>query len=288
MSTGGSGGAYTSLQIADAFPGLFDGVSISATFPDALVDRARRASTRTCSRTTSRPSAAERFTTAQKMAISGYQGMKAFIDAANQSQRTDPVPDREDIEGYQSARWNAAVPAALRYDPGKNPEGRAADGVRRREQHLRRRIRRPAPRCGRSTTSACSTASTRSTPAPSPPAQFLDLNEKIGGFDQDANYVADAHRRRRRRHQARVSERPHARRQRRACVDSDLRQRHVERDAAAITTAGSTSRCASALRQANGNARQHGDVAQHDAEGRAQVQSLPWAPKWPLYYAELL
>ena len=48
ISTGQSGGAYTSLQIADAFPGLFDGVNISATFPDALVDRARRASTRTC------------------------------------------------------------------------------------------------------------------------------------------------------------------------------------------------------------------------------------------------
>jgi hypothetical protein len=33
VSTGGSGGAYTSLQVADAFPGLFDGVLISATFP---------------------------------------------------------------------------------------------------------------------------------------------------------------------------------------------------------------------------------------------------------------
>ena len=36
LFTGGSGGAYTSLQVADAFPGLFDGISISATFPDAL------------------------------------------------------------------------------------------------------------------------------------------------------------------------------------------------------------------------------------------------------------
>ena len=36
ISTGGSGGAYTSLQVADAFPGLFDGVDIRATFPDAL------------------------------------------------------------------------------------------------------------------------------------------------------------------------------------------------------------------------------------------------------------
>ena len=36
MRTGGSGGAYTSLQVADAFPGLFDGVDIRATFPDAF------------------------------------------------------------------------------------------------------------------------------------------------------------------------------------------------------------------------------------------------------------
>ena len=49
--------------------------------------------------------------------------MKAFVDAANQSQRTDPVPNRADIEGYQSARWNAAVPEALRYDPVTNPKG---------------------------------------------------------------------------------------------------------------------------------------------------------------------
>ena len=36
FTTGQSGGAYTSLQIADAFPGLFDGAAISLTFPDAL------------------------------------------------------------------------------------------------------------------------------------------------------------------------------------------------------------------------------------------------------------
>jgi len=36
LSMGGSGGAYTSLQVADAFPGLIDGLVITATFPDAL------------------------------------------------------------------------------------------------------------------------------------------------------------------------------------------------------------------------------------------------------------
>ncbi|MDB5849836.1 MAG: hypothetical protein JWP29_3588, partial [Rhodoferax sp.] len=36
VSVGTSGGAYTSLQVADAYPGVFDGVFIDATFPDAL------------------------------------------------------------------------------------------------------------------------------------------------------------------------------------------------------------------------------------------------------------
>src|SRR6185369_5102689 len=52
-----------------------------------------------------------------------YHGMKAFVDAANQSQRADPVPNRKDLEGYQSARWNEAVPADLRYDPATNQHG---------------------------------------------------------------------------------------------------------------------------------------------------------------------
>ena len=48
ISTGGSGGAYTSLQVADAFPGLFDGVDHQRDVPRRAVDRACRASTRIC------------------------------------------------------------------------------------------------------------------------------------------------------------------------------------------------------------------------------------------------
>ena len=105
ISTGGSGGAYTSLQIADAFPGLFDGVSISATFPDALSIALAGLDAHLLTRyfTVTDPAG---FTDAQKLAITGYQSVQAFIDAANQAQRTDPVPDRKDIEGYRSARWN--------------------------------------------------------------------------------------------------------------------------------------------------------------------------------------
>jgi len=42
LSMGQSGGAYTSLQIIDAFPGVFDGALIELTFPDALSHRPLR------------------------------------------------------------------------------------------------------------------------------------------------------------------------------------------------------------------------------------------------------
>ncbi|HJZ76410.1 MAG TPA: DUF6351 family protein, partial [Vicinamibacterales bacterium] len=153
VSMGSSGGAYTSLQIADEFPGLFDGILINATFPDALSIALAGADARLLAHyfttascgalaprsslsppseggkasasadATADKSAQRCFSETQQVAVSGYAGMKAFIDAANQSQRTDPVPGRKDIEGYDSARWNDAVPNGLRYDPAANPRG---------------------------------------------------------------------------------------------------------------------------------------------------------------------
>jgi hypothetical protein len=187
ISTGRSGGAYTSLQIADAFPGLFDGLDIGATFPDALSIALSGLDARLLAHYfgTLAPGA---LTDDQKVAITGYHGMKAFLDAANQSQRTDPVPNRKDLEGYQSARWNDVVPADLRYDPATNPHGarptvfdvaRNVYGV----DPATGAALRPFDNVGVQYGLAALTAGVIS------PAQFLELNEKIGGYDQDANYV---------------------------------------------------------------------------------------------------
>jgi hypothetical protein len=186
MSTGRSGGAYTSLQIADAFPGLIDGVDIGATFPDALsIALSGLDAHLLLHYFTNRPAA---LTEVQQVAVSGYSGMKAFIDAANQSQRTDPVPDRVDIEGYQSARWNPAVPADLRYDPVKNRTGarptvfdaaRNIYGVNPTTGAARRPFDNVGVQYGLHALNSGSITV----------AQFLDLNERIGGFDEDANYT---------------------------------------------------------------------------------------------------
>jgi hypothetical protein len=195
VSMGTSGGAYTSLQIADEFPGLFDGILINATFPDALsialagADAHLLAHYFTSSSCGAKASAERCFTEAQQVAVSGYSGMKAFIDAANQSKRTDPVPDRKDIEGYQSARWNEAVPAALRYDPATNPHGArptvydAARNVYGVDPQTGFALR-PFDNVGVQYGLAALKNGTIT------PEQFLDLNERIGGFYQDANYLA--------------------------------------------------------------------------------------------------
>ena len=188
ISTGNSGGAYTSLQIADAFPGLFDGISIGATFPDALSIALSGLDAHLLLHyfTITDPSG---FSDAQKIAVSGYHGMKAFLDAALQSQRTDPVPDRADIEGYQSARWNAAVPLQLRYDPVKNPKGarptvfdaaRNIYGIDPGTGAALRPFDNVGVQYGLNALNAGAIT----------PKQFLDLNERIGGIDRDSSYVA--------------------------------------------------------------------------------------------------
>ncbi len=188
ISTGRSGGAYTSLQIADAFPGLIDGVEIAATFPDALSIALSGLDAHLLMHYFTAVDAAG-FTEAQQVAVSGYSSLKAFVDAANQAQRTDPLPDRHDIDGYQSARWNKAVPEALRYDPVRNPRGArptvfdAAKNVYGTDPATGFALR-PYDNTGVQYGLSALNAGVITV------RQFLDLNERVGGFDQDANYVA--------------------------------------------------------------------------------------------------
>lgn len=139
-----------------------------------------------------------RFTAAQKIAISGYKAtaapadpMTAFIDAARQSGRTDPVPGRVSpgISGYVSAPFLAAVPAALRYHPLTNP-----GGARGTVYDASRNIYGTDPATGFALRPFDNTGVQYGLQALNAGTitvkQFLDLNEGIGGFDQDANFVA--------------------------------------------------------------------------------------------------
>ncbi|MEQ1712414.1 MAG: DUF6351 family protein, partial [Hyphomicrobium sp.] len=101
-----------------------------------------------------------------------------------QAQRTDPVPNRKDIEGYQSARWNAAIPEALRYHPATNPGGARPTvfdaakniyGVNPKTGAALRPFDNAGVQYGlQALRSRAITV-----------AQFLELNEGVGGFEID-------------------------------------------------------------------------------------------------------
>jgi hypothetical protein len=189
ISMGNSGGAYTSLQVGDAFPGLFDGVYINQLFPDALIiaTTAMHEHLMTHYFAVTNPTG---FTVANQLAVTGYRGptTTAFVDAANQAQRTDSIVGRVDIAGYQAAQWMSVVPTALRYDPTTNPTG-----ARPTVFDWSKNVYGTDPTTGFGLRTFDNTGVQYGLLALNSGAitktQFLDVNERLGGYDSDLNYV---------------------------------------------------------------------------------------------------
>ena len=134
VSKGSSGGAYTSLQVADAFRGLFDGVLIGATFPDALSIALSGLDAHLLAHyVADHPG----LTDAQKVAVSGYKSLHALHDAAGQAQRADPMLGRTGCghTGCLERRRAGQPPVRSCFKPA----WRATDGFRRGAQCLWRR-----------------------------------------------------------------------------------------------------------------------------------------------------
>jgi Tannase-like family of unknown function (DUF6351) len=186
VSAGASGGSYGSSQLVDALPGLFDGILIAATFPDPLSIAFSGADGHLLTHyVATNPGA---LTLEQQLAVSGYKNNKAFIDAANQAGRIDPVPNRVDIDDYKSAVWNAIVPEALRYDPLKSPHGarptlfdsaRNIYGIDPNTGFARRPFDNVGVQYGLTALNSGAIGA----------KEFLALNKNIGGYDPDANYI---------------------------------------------------------------------------------------------------
>jgi hypothetical protein len=194
VSIGGSGGSYGSSQLVDALPGLFDGVFITAVFPDPLGIAFSGADGHLLTHyfTVTNPTG---FTIAQQIAVSGYKTssspllpQQAWYDAANQSGRIDPVPGRVDVAGYVSATFSPVVPVSLQYNPVTNPHGarptvfdisRNIYGVNPTTGFALRPFDNVGVQYGLAALNAGQITV----------MQFLALNQFIGGYDQDFNYV---------------------------------------------------------------------------------------------------
>ena len=193
VSAGASGGSYGSFQLADQFPGLYDGVLFSRTFTDPLSVALSGFEARLILNYLATNQTG--LTPQQISAISGYKmsgpdGLKAMVDAAAQSGRADPVAGRTNpgIARYSSGAQPPALSAAMRYDPKTNPRGARGDvfdaarniyGIDPKTGFAFRPFDNVGVQYGLEALNSSAIT----------PKQFLDLNEGIGGLDLEANNI---------------------------------------------------------------------------------------------------
>jgi hypothetical protein len=184
IGTGGSGGAYQSNQTGDNYPGTFDGIVTTSSFPDVTTGMIPMSSSRLLDIyfNQTRPGV---YTIDQQKAISGYLSIPGMINHMSQVRAPREDPDSD---------FPPVVPAGVgpqyRYDPVSNPEGARATvfdhtinvygPVRGSSPEV---AQRPQDNVGvqyglKALNSGAITVD-----------QFLDLNAMIGGFDRDFNQV---------------------------------------------------------------------------------------------------
>jgi Tannase-like family of unknown function (DUF6351) len=200
ITLGSSGGAITSQDLADMLPGLFDGAIPISTFPDSYSIANAAQDARLLSNFFGYPQSPNLrpgWTDAQRIAVSGYKGIQAFLDDATESQRMDPVMGRIDFPGYEMAQWSAAVPMALRYVPLDNKYTPTLPpnptGARPTLVDWARNVYGIDPATGFGLRPWDNVGVQYGLKALNDGVitvqQFLDVNEFIGGFDNDANYI---------------------------------------------------------------------------------------------------
>ena len=170
---GASGGSYQQNQIADRYPGLLDGIIPGMTFPDVQELTQMVVDARLLNNYFAH--SGDTLTSAQKLAIAGV----AEIDNISSS---TPQAGRINANEY----CPPSVKSEQRYDAIKNPRGVRCDiydhniniyGKDPSTGFARRPIDNVGVQYG---LNALNTGAITTD-------QFLDLNEKIGGYDSDGN-----------------------------------------------------------------------------------------------------
>lgn len=176
---GCSGGAYQAHQIGDNYPGLLDGIIVGCGFADVGFATLHTLTDAALLHHYFEELAPGAFTPEQQRAVAGFGQVAAIERLADAARRIDPRVFCPDV-----------LPPELRYDPRTNPDGARCDvyshtvnvyGV----DPATGLVRRPLDNTGVEYGRAALEAGTISVD------QFLDLNERIGGFDQDGGFVAE-------------------------------------------------------------------------------------------------
>jgi len=177
---GCSGGSEQSLPISDDYPGLLDGIVPGCSFPEVTAAQVMNITDADLLDHYFKQRTALTWTDPDKVAVSGY------ANAATIATIGPPNAIRVKAQG---GTCNAAISPSMRYDRATNPTGVRCDVYDHMVNIFGRDpatgfARRPLDNVGVQYGLTALNAGTITK------QQFLDVNQLIGGYDNDGNYVA--------------------------------------------------------------------------------------------------
>jgi hypothetical protein len=193
IATGGSGGSYQSHQTADNYPGVFDGIIVSSSFPDVT---SATIFTLTDSRLLSfyfTEIGPRVFTQEEQRLVSGFGSWGSIPNMSRGAARVDPtysVTASAEEQGAEVGRLPELE--ALRYSLS-NPDGIRATvydhtvnvyGIDPATGFAARPLDNYGVQYGLDVLNRGQITK----------AQFLSLNRDVGGYDADLNHVPERHR----------------------------------------------------------------------------------------------
>jgi hypothetical protein len=174
---GGSGGAIQQHQIADNYPGILDGIVPFVSFPDPITTGPTVGDCRLLNRYFTASTLG--FTAAQQNAVSGYGAFGSCVSwdrsFASRGVATEACP--------------SAIPPSFRYDPVTNPEGIKCTTAEQLVSVIGRDPRTGFAR-GYVDNVGVQYGLKALLAGQISAEQFVDLNEKIGGYDIAGNVVS--------------------------------------------------------------------------------------------------
>jgi hypothetical protein len=187
---GCSGGSYQQYQIADNYLGLLDGILPGCSFPEVLFATVYSITDFRLLGNYFRNTAPATFSAAQQRAVAGVQTEASIYTDTNYNGSMRIAPNEwTALDGTTRTYCPAQLPVAQRYNPATNRTGSRCSVYDHAVNLLGRDpatgfARRPLDNVGVQYGLAALKNGTITVD------QFLDMNERVGGYDVDANFQA--------------------------------------------------------------------------------------------------